>query len=260
MTLPRIYSSESLQNATVCSLGPDNLRYLKTVLRLKPGDPVLVFDGYGHEFEARIESFSSSSVQVLLEKLLEQTAKKISVTLAQAIPKAAKMDLIVKTAAELGVDEIIPFAAHRSVSRIEDERAEAKVRRWQKIVQEAARCTRSTSVTAIRPVMSFEDMLSRAKPSALRMIFWEEEDRKSIREILTDQALSNVQNYFIIVGPEGGLSRDEVARAKESGFLSVSLGRQILKVETAAAAILAIIQYEKGIFSEQLKGGKDDGL
>jgi len=254
LTLPRIYSSESLQNATACSLGPDNLRYLKTVLRLKPGDPVVVFDGYGHEFEARIENFSTAGVQIALEKLLEQAAKKISVTLAQAIPKAAKMDLIVKTAAELGVDEIIPFIAHRSVSRIEDERAEAKVRRWQKIVQEAARCTRSTYVTSVLPVVTFDDMLSRAKPSALRMIFWEEEGQKSIRDVLTDQAFLNVREYFVIVGPEGGLSRDEVARAKEAGFLSVSLGRQILKVETAAAAILAIVQYEKGIFSERLQG------
>ena len=256
MTLPRIYSSESLQNSTVCSLGPDNLRYLKTVLRLKPGDPILVFDGFGHEFEARIDGFSSSDVAVALEKPVEQRRKKIFITLAQAIPKAGKMDLIVKTASELGADEIIPFTALRSVSRIEEEKAEARVRRWRKIVQEAARCTRSVYVTSVLPVMSFPDMLAHAKPSALKMIFWEEEDRKSIRDVMTDQSLIHVRDYFVIIGPEGGLSRDEVNRAKDAGFLSVSLGRQILKVETAAAAILSVIQYEKGIFSDTVREGE----
>lgn len=251
MTLPRIYSSENLQHATVCVLGADNLRYLKTVLRLKPGDPVLVFDGFGHEFEARIDRFNPSGVNVALLQMTARTDKNIRIILAQAIPKAAKMDLIVKTAAELGADEIIPFAALRSVSRIEADKAQEKVKRWQKIVQEAARCTRSVGVAVIAPVLSFPDMLLRAAPSALKMIFWEEEDQETIRDVLSDPSVTGIKEYFIIVGPEGGLSHDEITRARDAGFVSVSLGRQILKVETAAAAILSIIQYEKGIFSRR---------
>jgi 16S rRNA (uracil1498-N3)-methyltransferase len=249
--VPRIYSSENLQNTTVCGLGADNLRYLKTVLRLKPGDPILVFDGFGHEFEARIGSFSPSGVNAALGKMTARPDQKIHITLAQAIPKAGKMDLIVKTAAELGANEIIPFSALRSVSRIEADRTDAKVRRWQKIVQEAARCTRSISVAGIAPVLSFPEMLLRAAPAALKMIFWEEEDQQSIRDVLTGSNARGVKEYFIIVGPEGGLSRDEVEKAKKAGFVSVSLGRQILTVETAAAAILSMIQYEKGIFSQR---------
>ena len=260
MTLPRIYSAEALQNASVCTLGADNLRYLKTVLRLKPGDSIIVFDGFGHEFEARIDSFTASGVQVALGAQCPQADKKISVTLAQAIPKAGKMDLIVKTAAELGADVIIPFAAVRSVSRIEGEKAAGKVARWQKIVQEAARCCRESRVTQIEPVLSFADMLARATPDALKLIFWEEEDKKSIRDVLTDERFAGVINYFVIVGPEGGLSRDEIARAKDAGFISVSLGRRILKVETAAAAILAIIQYEKGLFGALTGEGKNDDI
>jgi len=256
LTLPRIYSSETLQNATTCLLGTDNLRYLKTVLRLKSGDKIMVFDGFGHEFEARIESFSASGVTVCLESQIPQTDKKICITLAQAIPKATKMDLIVKTAAELGADVIIPFTAARSVSRPEGEKASAKVARWQKIVREAARCSRSSQLAAIEPVSSFADMLFMAEPAARKLIFWEEEDQQSIRDVLNDPEFAGTAHYFIIVGPEGGLSRDEVFSAKESGFVSVSLGRQILKVETAAAAILSIIQYEKGIFSKAAGGGK----
>jgi 16S rRNA (uracil1498-N3)-methyltransferase len=250
LTLPRIYSSATLKNASICALGADNLRYLKAVLRLKQGDRIIIFDGFGHEFEARIENFSASGVNVSLEKQIPRTENKIRLTLAQAIPKAGKMDLIVKTAAELGTDVIIPFTAVRSVSRIDGEKASAKVARWQKIVREAARCSRSPLLAAIEPVLSFEDMLLRAAPDARKMIFWEEEEQQNIRDTLQDQKFDGVKQYFVIVGPEGGLSRDEVDRAKASGFTSVSLGKQILKVETAAAAILSIIQYEKGIFSQ----------
>jgi 16S rRNA (uracil1498-N3)-methyltransferase len=237
-------------------LGKDNLRYLKTVLRLKPGDRVIVFDGFGHEFEACIDSFGASDVFLSLEKQFPETKRKIRVTLAQAIPKAGKMDLIVKTAAELGADVIVPFICDRSVSRIEGEKASMKVARWQKIVREAARCTRSILVTDVEPVLSFGDMLSRSAAGERKLIFWEEEDQQSIRDALNDKKFADAVRYFIIVGPEGGLSRDEVNLAKEAGFVSVSLGRQILKVETAAAAILSIIQYEKGIFSQAGEEGK----
>ena len=256
LTLPRIYSSETLQNASTCLLGKDNLRYLKTVLRLRPGDRIIVFDGFGHEFEAYINRFGASDVSLSLGKQFPETKRKISVTLAQAIPKAGKMDLIVKTAAELGADVIVPFISARSVSRIEGEKASMKVARWQKIVREASRCARSVRVTAVEPVLSFADMLSRAAPDERKLIFWEEEDQQSIRDALNEKRFAGAVCYFIIVGPEGGLSRDEVNLAKEAGFVSVSLGRQILKVETAAAAILSIIQYEKGIFSQTVEEGK----
>ena len=165
------------------------------------------------------------------------------------------MDVIVRGAAELGADVIIPFAAQRSVSRIAGEKSQLKAARWQKIALEAARCCRSTQITDVRPIASFEDMLARADRQALKIIFWEEEDQKSIKDVFVDQALAKAKDIFIIVGPEGGFSKDEISKAKEAGFITVSLGKQILKVETAALAIISIIQYEKGIFSNAL-GGK----
>ncbi len=257
MTLPRIYSPETLQGAETCELGEDNLRYLKTVLRFKPGDRIRVFDGFGHEYEARIENFGAAGVSIRLEAPLPLEKKEIQVTLAQAIPKAGKMDLIVKTAAELGTDVIIPFMAVRSVGRVEKEKAAAKAARWQKIVREAARCSRSPLAATVEPVMSFDEMLARAAPDSRKLIFWEEEQQNNIRNVLNDRSLAEVRHYFVIVGPEGGLSREEIDRAVKTGFVSVSLGKYILKVETAAAAILSIIQYEKGIFSHmEGEGGR----
>ncbi len=260
MTIPRIYSPESLENKTTCELGHDNLKYLKQVMRLKQGDRINIFDGYGREFEAVIESFSAKTVLVMLGEIIPASDKEIKITLAQAIPKAKKMDVIVKSAAELGTDIIIPFAAARSVSHITDEKSSLKVARWQKITREAARSSHSSHITDVSNVLSFADMLSSASKDALKLIFWEEESQKTIKDVLTDESTATVKEFFVVVGPEGGFSKDEVMKTKEAGFISVSLGRQILKVETAAAAILSIIQYEKGIFGKKTQGVKNDFL
>jgi len=253
LTIPRIYSQNALENKSTCELGPDNLKYLKQVMRLKQGDKINIFDGFGHEFEAVIKDFSPKTVFITLGKKITQADKAIRITLAQALPKSSKMDTIVKNAAELGADVIIPFDATRSVSRIASEKSSLKVARWQKIAGEAARCCHSSHIAKVSEVSSFVDMLSSASGDALRLIFWEEESQKTVKDILTDGAFTATQDFFIVIGPEGGFSKDEVAMAKENGFVSVSLGKQILKVETAAVAILSIIQYEKGIFSGRSK-------
>ena len=203
-----------------------------------------------------IQNFSVNGVALELGEKIEKSGREIKITLAQALPKAGKMDLIVRGAAELGADVIIPFAASRSVSRIAGEKSTLKAVRWQKIARETARCSRSAQITDVLPVDSWNNMLGRADKQALKMIFWEEEDQQSIKDILSDQTRAQTKDIFIVVGPEGGLSKDEISAAKEAGFISVSLGKQILKVETAALAIICIIQYEKGIFSN--KGGNND--
>ena len=258
MTIPRIYSPIALEKGKLCELGQDNHKYLKQVLHLRQGARVNVFDGLGHEFAAVIQDFSVNSVALKLGGKIENSDCGIKITLAQALPKAGKMDLIVRGAAELGADVIIPFAAARSVSRIAGEKILLKTTRWQKIVCETARCSRSSQITNVLPVASWETMLACADKQSFKMIFWEEEDQKSIKDALCDQTTEQAKDIFIIVGPEGGLSKDEISEAKEAGFISVSLGKQILKVETAALAIISIIQYEKGIFSS--KGGKNGSL
>jgi 16S rRNA (uracil1498-N3)-methyltransferase len=256
LTIPRIYSPEALENKIICELGEDNLKYLKQVMRLKQGDRINIFDGFGREFEAVIKSYSAKNVLIELEKLIPAVNKEISITLAQAIPKAKKMDAIVKTAAELGADIIIPFDAARSVVHITEEKSYSRVARWQKIAMEAARSSHSSYITQVLNVSSFTEMLSLASKDALKIIFWEEEYKKTIKDVLQDEFISHLKDFFVVVGPEGGFSKDEILKSKDSGFVSVSLGKQILKVETAAAAIVSIIQYEKGFFSKKLTGGK----
>ncbi|MBN1471166.1 MAG: 16S rRNA (uracil(1498)-N(3))-methyltransferase [Syntrophaceae bacterium] len=260
MTIPRIYSPEALGDRKICELGADNLKYLKQVMRLKQGDRIKIFDGVGKEFEAVIKSYSAKNVLIELIKLIPAMNKEISITLAQAIPKAKKMDAIVKTAAELGTDRILPFDSARSVVRIAEEKTSLKIARWQKIAMEAARSSHSSYITQVSEVFSFSDMLTLASKDALKLIFWEEECQKTVKDVLHDKRLSDTKDFFVVVGPEGGFSKNEIAKAKESGLMSVSLGRQILKVETAVAAIISIIQYEKGIFSKKSQEAKNGFL
>lgn len=251
MTIPRIYSPQSLENKTTCELGGDNLKYLKQVMRLKQGDRINIFDCFGREFEAVIQNFSLKTVFIELGKPVPSAVREIRITLAQALPKARKMDTIIKSAADLGTDRIVPFHAARSVSQIGEEKSEWKLSRWQKIAQEAARSSHSAYITDVSKISSFSGMLALSSPSAWKFIFWEEEFQKTIKDVLTDASLADAKDFFIVVGPEGGFSRDEITQAKDAGFISLSLGKQILKVETAAAAIISIIQYEKGIFSKR---------
>ncbi len=260
MTIPRIYSPEALGDRKACELGADNLKYLKQVMRLKEGDRIKIFDGFGQECEAVIKRYTAKNVLIELGKLIPSTNKEINITLAQAIPKAKKMDTIIKTAAELGTDMIIPFESIRSVVRVAEEKSSSKVARWQKIAMEAARSSHSSYITQVSKVSSFSDMLAQASKDALKLIFWEEEYQKTVKDVLQDIRISDTKNFFVVVGPEGGFSKNEIAEAKESGLVSVSLGQQILKVETAAAAIISIIQYEKGIFGKKTQEVKNGFL
>jgi 16S rRNA (uracil1498-N3)-methyltransferase len=157
------------------------------------------------------------------------------------------MDFIIQKATELGVDRIIPFQSARSVSRLTDDKKRQKALRWQKIAVEAARQCGRADVPVISPCLDFLEMIRDEGRKVFKIIFWEEETRCGIRDVLNQKHTELADEFFVIVGPEGGFLKEEVNQAREAGFQSVSLGRQILRVETAALAIMAIIQYEKGI-------------
>jgi len=248
LTVPRIFFPGSVGEGNLCELGEQSLRYVKSVLRMKKGEHLILFDGAGWEYEAEIKTFLSDgiSVEVLTKSRIPDKAAKIS--LFQALPKAHKMDSIVQKATELGADRIVSFQSSRSVPRLSPDKARAKVSRWQSIATEASRQCGRADIPEIRWTVSFEEMLTYSERKSLKIIFWEEESQKGIREVLSDEKYAGAHDISVVIGPEGGFSREEVERAAEKGFISVTLGKNILKVETAALAILSIIQYEKGIF------------
>ncbi len=246
MTLPRLYYPGPLTVGGRCRLVEADLHYIRSVLRMKPGSRLFLFDGLGQEFSAVVENISADQALVEIVGKSAAPARPARISLIQALPKAQKMDFIVQKATELGIDEIRPFSSERSIPALTAEKGHQKTDRWRKIAREAAKQCRRFDVPTITEIQDFPEILKTVEPESAKMIFWEGESRLGLKEAL--QRFPQARVFSILVGPEGGLAAEEVEAAIASGFVSVSLGKQILKVETAAIAILAILQYEAGLF------------
>jgi 16S rRNA (uracil1498-N3)-methyltransferase len=251
LTVPRIFFPGRVGEGELCKLGEQNLRYVRSVLRMKKGDGLILFDGTGWEYEGVIKNFFSGGISIEVLKKNRIPDKAVKISLFQALPKAHKMDFIVQKATELGADRIISFQSARSVPRLSQDKARAKISRWQSIATEAARQCGRADIPEIGGIAAFEEMLAYSGRKPLKIIFWEEESERGVKEVLRDEKYAGAHDISVVVGPEGGFSREEIESAADKGFISVTLGKNILKVETAALTILAIIQYEKGIFGGQ---------
>jgi 16S rRNA (uracil1498-N3)-methyltransferase len=235
--MPRVFvPSERLIGGQVV-LDGESHRHLVKVLRLQPGDGVMVFDGGGTEIEARVVAVGPRTIELSLGPRRAVTLASVSVTLLQAVPKGERMDLIVQKATELGVSAIVPVLAGRSVARPSASRA----RRWQTIAQEAARQSGRADVPAVSDPVPLAQAVAVA-PEGARFVLWEEEHGQSLRRALDGPA----QAVTLLVGPEGGLAVAEVVEARTHGFVPVGLGPRILRVETAAIVALALVQAAAG--------------
>lgn len=228
----------------------DDVHYLTRVLRLGPGDTLTVLDGEGRAFNAVIRTADSKKVHLGLVNEIKQDAEpSLKVTLFQAIPKGDKMDIVVQKAAELGVVRIVPVVTERVVVRLDAARGAKRWERWRKISIEAARQCGRTVVPEVEPVHSFADALNLLNleiekgADELRIMPWEGEEAVSLRDCLTRKRPDAVS---VFVGPEGGFSLSEVAAARQRGIITVTLGRRILRTETAGIITPALVMYALG--------------
>jgi len=248
LAIPRIYNPQELSEGISSELGKEYFTYIKDVLRLKKGDELILFDGAGHEYSTVIRDFYSRNVCLDIIRKETILLPDTHITLAQSLPKGGKMEMIIQKSTELGASRIVPFISSRSIPRLTGSRATAKAARWRKIAIEASRQCGRGNVPEVSEIVSFDEMLSTPDRHTLRIILWEAEQELRIREILTDEKHAGVDSFFIVIGPEGGFSWEEIEKARQCGFISASLGRLILRTETAPLAVLSILQYEKGVF------------
>lgn len=248
MTVPRIYFPSGVENGNRCKLLKENLRYVKSVLRMKEGDRLILFDGTGWEYESVVHRVSADGVDVEVIKKTEIPQRELRIGLLQALPKANKMDYIVQKATELGVDRIIPFHSTRTVPGFSPEKNATRVIRWHSIAVEAARQCGRADIPWIGNILSFEEVIRSGGGDGCRIILWEGEPERNIKDVLQDVRHRNINDIAIVIGPEGGFTSGEIEKAGKAGFVAVNLGRIILRVETASVAVLSIIQYERGFF------------
>jgi 16S rRNA (uracil1498-N3)-methyltransferase len=212
-----------------------DVHHIKNVLRMKAGDPLELLDGTGQIYSAKISEIKKDKVICdLVSSKHEEKELKVKVTLAQCLPKAKKMDLVVQKCTELGVHEIIPALSERSISKAE------KQERWKKIAREAAEQSGRSTIPEILPLTKFEEVLKIKEKFDLALIPWELEKETSLKKVLTNYQTNRL---LILIGPEGGFSRSEIELARSAGFIPVSLGPAILRTETAGMAMLAMINY-----------------
>jgi len=236
-----IIPSQILDDNTVTITG-DLYHHIAHVLRLKKGARILLADGNGRELEGKISQLDGQKIIFTTEEIIETppTENKLRITLFQGLPKGDKLDLILQKCTELGVAEIVPFVAARSVARVQAGRIQEKLERWRRIVNEASRQSNRTTVPDISFAGDLRELLQQAK-HPLKLLLWEEEQAGTLKKLL--DGAPSPKSIAVLVGPEGGLSSEEAARAMNCGFISVSLGRRIVRTETAGPAILSILQF-----------------
>lgn len=233
-----------VQDELLTITGPE-VNHIRNVMRLKPGEEISVsIGGDGKEYRYGIESYTEDSVLCRLRFVKDKEVElPVKVLLFQGLPKADKMDLIVQKAVELGAAEIIPVSMERCVVKLDTGKAAKKTARWQTIAESAASQSRRSIIPRVLAPMSMKEAVEYAKEQTeVRVIPYElQEDDGSVKQYL--ESLKEGQSVSIFIGPEGGFAPGEVELAKEAGIRPISLGRRILRTETAGLAILSWLIY-----------------
>lgn len=243
MNLPRFYCREALSPGAHVELPEPVARHAVRVLRLAPGAPLVLFDGRGGEYPARIERIERDRVHVELGAWCDvEREAPLSVTLVQALQAGDKMDFTIQKAVELGVREIVPVESRRSVMRLAGERAAKRIAHWQGVAASASEQCGRNQVPIVAPLERLENWLGRpARPGTLRLML-APEAASGLSE------LAPASDIQLLIGAEGGLDPLEMAAAYQAGFRAVRLGPRVLRTETAGLAALAALQTLWGDF------------
>lgn len=229
---------------TITITGSD-VKHIKNVLRMKPGEEISVSNGSdGKEYRCGITSIEDEQILCELRFIKEDGVELSSrVYLFQGLPKADKMELIIQKAVELGVYEVIPVATKRCVVKLEEKKAASKIARWQGIAEAAAKQSKRRIVPRIGNVMTFGEAVQRAASMDVKLIPYELAEGMERTKGLIN-GIKAGQDIAVFIGPEGGFEEAEMEKALAAGLEPVTLGKRILRTETAGFTVMAWIMYQ----------------
>ena len=220
-----------------------DVNHMKNVLRMRCGEELMVSDGNNLKYRCSVEGYEEEqAVLRILEEMDVVTELSSRIYLFQGLPKQDKMELIVQKAVELGVYRVIPVSTRRAVVRLDQKKAGKKAERWQQIARSAAKQAKRGYVPEVAFPMSYREALEAARELDVILIPYElAKDMKETKEII--ERIRPGKSVGIFIGPEGGFEKEEVELALEYGAMPVTLGRRILRTETAGMAMLSVLMF-----------------
>ncbi len=220
------------------------IHHIRGVLRLKETEEVVIFDNQGNEYLCSVFSLKEDVILKVKHKLSERPKDNVSLSIACAIPKGSKFDDIVDKLTQIGVDAIIPLTTERVVVKLDTRKESVRLSRWRKIAQSAAQQSQRPDIPVIFEVKTFKELLAESGDFDLKIIPTLLGERKGFKDYL-HQNIMNIKplNILALIGPEGDFSGEEIKSAQDSGFIPVSLGDLVLRVDTAAVVVASLLRY-----------------
>lgn len=242
----RFIFDSTRQDGDRVRLSAEESYHISRVLRLQPGAEIELMDGQGGVYTAVIVEAGRNVTARMICRREESDGAAVQLWVGQGLLKGKKMDGTVQQCTELGVTRLIPFFSSRCQGSLRELRDRQKAERWDRIVISACKQCKRSDLMAVEELVEYSTMLSRFgnEPNLLRLLFWEEETDLRLRPEMIGEG--KFDKILLLLGPEGGFSRDEVASAREGGWQTVSLGRRILRAETATLAAVSLVQYLAG--------------
>ncbi len=232
---------ENVAEKTLYICGED-VAHITRVLRYGIGDKLLCCDGMGYDYAAKITEIEKDRVVCeIMDKSKTNTEADLRVTLIQGVPKSAKMDYIIQKTTELGIAEIYPCALSRCVAKVNDAK---KIDRWQKIAREAAKQSGRGVIPKVHELVTLDAAIEILKNADVAFVPYECEEEHYLKPLL--KSFENVKNAAFLIGPEGGFDKQEIDKICSFGIPIISLGKRILRTETAGEAVLSMLMYEIG--------------
>ncbi|MBC3889152.1 RsmE family RNA methyltransferase [Acetobacterium paludosum] len=241
--------SDQISDQQILIAGED-FKHITKVLRLAKDDLIEICDGQGTDYQVALESPGSQSISGVIKKIWASQGETadLQVTLFQGLPKGTKMEVIIQKSVELGVREIVPFFSMRSISQIKDKK-DKKIERWQRIAYEAAKQSKRGIVPAVKELHTLKAILNKVSDFDLLLLAYEDENKQTLKKVLMQFEENNESRkrlkIGVIIGPEGGFDPQEVLHCREAGAVSVSLGKRILRTETAGMVVLSQLNFWK---------------
>ena len=249
----RFIVAPAASKSDIVTFDKDDSKHIIKVLRHKKGDIVFAFDGNGMQYEVELSFVDNDKISGKILKAFDPgTEPKTNVILFQAVPKTDKMDWIVQKTVELGVSKIVPMFTEFSVINIKEKSIDSRIERWNRISREACKQSGRVVVPEVTAPVPYEMVLKQWKDisggnlnnSSLAVFCYEKEGKKCLKDLLKCYNISCINTIGVFIGPEGGFSLNELQLATDCLITPVSLGKRILRAETASIAVLSAIMYE----------------